>query len=212
MKFSRLSLMFILISLTLVVSIVFTRFLSSNNQRTHLCHSTKLLTQIEVNNYDFNGVKFRDGTFTTKVALNAQRELTIVIFPKALSPQTWLKVPQSSIQYLGKGGDDTWQEQLRPDYFYLLAVPAKATGLAFGRLCYRNGDVEVESIKKLNQLSAKKITVNNKINIYLPYQLTQNYANPVIVNTGSNKLDVLGTETEVYFTTKKLNIPSESRK
>jgi hypothetical protein len=204
--------MFIFICLTLGSIIVFARFTTPNHQRTNLCHSTKLLTQIKVSNYNFNGVKLRDGTFTKKVTLDTQRELKIIIFPQALASSTWSKLPDSSIQYLGKGGDNTWQERLRPDYFYLLTVPSKATGLAFGRLCYRNGDVEVESIKKLKTLSAKKIIVNHKIYVDISSQLPQNYANTVIVNTGSNKLDTLGTQTEVYFTTEKLHIPLKSVK
>ena len=212
MKLYRYSLMLSLICLTLVCSIFFASFPSQNHQRTNLCHSTKLLTQIEVNNYDFHGVKFRDGTFSIKVSLDAKRELKVIIFPKALSPQTWSKVPQSSIQYLGKGGDDTWQEWLRPDYFYLLAVPPQATGLAFGRLCYRNGDVDVESIKTLKQISPKKMIINHKIYLSLPSQLPKIYPYNVIVNTGSNRLDTLGTQTEVYFTTKNLNIDPDLSK
>jgi hypothetical protein len=103
---------------------------------------------------------------------------------------------------LAKVVDGTWQEWLRPDYFYLLAVPPQATGLAFGRLCYRNGDVDVESIKKLQQVSYRKIVINDKIYLSHTSSLTKKNPYHLIVNTGSNHRDSLGTQTEVYFTTK----------
>ncbi|WP_256973608.1 hypothetical protein [Nostoc sp. T09] len=171
-----------------------------------MCHSSKTLTQIAVKNYDNSGVKFRDGTYIIKVSLSGKKELKVIIFPKALSSQTWSKVPQSSIQYIGKGGDDSWQEWLHPDYFYLLTVPPQATGLAFGRLCYRNGDVDVESIKKLKQISSGKIIINDKIYVLHSSPLPTINPYSVIVNTGSNYRDTLGTQTEVYFTTDKLKL------
>ncbi|MFH7027511.1 MAG: hypothetical protein ACHBN1_19455 [Heteroscytonema crispum UTEX LB 1556] len=121
-------------------------------------------------------------------------------------------MPQSSIQYIGKGGDDGWQEWLRPDYFYLLQVPRQATGLAFGRLCYRNGDAEVEFIKKLKQIFTGKIIINDKI--FLSHSSPLPTINPstVIVNTGSNELDSLGTQTDVYFTTASLSTTPEKHK
>lgn len=166
-----------------------------------MCHPSKRLTQIEVKNYDDYGVNWREGTYDAKLSLFGNKKLKVFIFPKALSAQIWSKVPQSSIQYLGKGGDGTWQEWLRPDYFYLLAVPPQATGLAFGRLCYRNGDVDVESIKKLKQVSHRKIVINDKIYLSHSYSIPTMNPYSVIVNTGSNQLDSLGTQTEVYFTT-----------
>jgi hypothetical protein len=166
-----------------------------------LCHPSKLLTQIEVKNYDDYGVNGREGTYSTKFSLVGNRKLKVIIFPKGLSPQIWSKVPQSSIQYLGKGGDETWQELLRPDYFYLLAVPPEATGLAFGRLCYRNGDVDIEPIKKLKQVSYRKIVINDKIYLSHSYPIPTMNPYSIIVNTGSNYRDSLGTQTEVYFRT-----------
>ncbi|OUL20221.1 hypothetical protein BV375_31305 [Nostoc sp. 106C] len=204
MKFHRLLFTCIPICLILICIIVCAAFQLPGNQRTKLCDSTKTLTQIAVKNYDDSGVKLRDGTYIIKVSLAGKKQLKVIIFPKALSPQTWSKVPQSSIQYIGEGGDDSWQEWLRPDYFYLLTVPPQATGLAFGRLCYRNGDVDVEFIKKLKQISSGKIIINNKI--YISHSSPLPTINPytVIVNTGSNYRDSLGTQTEVYFTTDKL--------
>ncbi len=206
MKVHRLLLIVILFCLTLICVIAFTNFQTPSNKRSTLCHSTKLLTQIEVKNYDISGIKLRDGTFIRKVFLDNNRKLKVIIFPRAISPQTWLKIPQSSIQYIGKGGDDNWQEWLRPDHFYLLQVPPQATGLAFGRLCYRNGDVEVEAIKKLKKKSPGKININDKINLSTEEPLPTINAYSVIVNTGSNSRDVLGRETEAYFTTENLKL------
>lgn len=206
MKVDRLLLIFILFCLTLICVIAFTNFQTANNKRSILCHSTKLLTQIEVKNYDASGVKLRDGTFIRKVSLDNNKKLKVIIFPRAISAQTWLKIPQSSIQYIGKGGDDSWQEWLRPDHFYLLQVPPQATGLAFGRLCYRNGDVEVEAIKKLRKISPGKININDKINLSTEEPLPTINPYSVIVNTGSNRRDALGSETEVYFTTENLKL------
>jgi hypothetical protein len=206
MKVHRLILIFILFCLTLLCVIAFANFQAPNNKRSTLCHSSKLLTQIEVKNYDVNGVKLRDGTLIRKIFIDNNRNLEVIIFPRAISPQTWLKIPQSSIQYIGKGGDDSWQEWLRPDYFYLLKVPPNATGLAFGRLCYRNGDVEVKAIKKLKKISSRRININDKI--YLSNQKPIPSINPysVIVNTGSNHRDALGSATEVYFTTENIKL------
>lgn len=201
MKVHRLLLIFILFCLTFICVIAFANFQAPNNKRSTLCHSTKLLTQIEVKSYDVSGVKLRDGTFIRKISLDEKSKLEVVIFPRAISPKTWLKIPQSSIQYIGKGGDDNWQEWLSPDYFYLLQVPPKATGLAFGTLCYRNGDVEVEAIKKLKKISSTKIKINDKINLSNKEPLPTINPYSVIVNTGSNHQDALGSETEVYFTT-----------
>ncbi|WP_225895757.1 hypothetical protein [Dendronalium phyllosphericum] len=120
--------------------------------------------------------------------------------------QIWLKVSPSSIQYIGKGGDDSWQEWLRPDYFYLLQVLPQVTALAFSRLCYRNGDVKVESLKKLKQISSRKVIINDKIYLSVSSPLPKINPDSVIVNTGSNRLDTLGTQTEVYFTRENLKL------
>jgi hypothetical protein len=200
MKANRLLKTFIPVCLTLICIIVFVSFQSPNNKRAKFCRSAKPLTQIKVKNYNANGVKLRGGTFFRKVLLDSKKELKVVIFPEALSPQTWSKIPQTSIQYIGKGGDGNWQEWLRPDYFYLLEVPPEATGLAFGRLCYRNGDAEVESIKNLKKISSDKIVINNKMHLSHSSPLPTINSYTVIVNTGSNRLDSLGTQTEVYFT------------
>lgn len=205
-KIHRIVKIFIPICLALICIIVLVSFQSPDNKRANLCRTTKPLTQIKVNRYDVNGIKLRGGTFTRKVSFDSTKELKVIIFPEALSTQIWSKVSPSSIKYIGKGGDDSWKEWLRPDYFYLLEVPPQATALAFGRLCYRNGDVEVESIKKLKQISSGKIIINDKI--YLSVSSPRPTINPytVIVNTGSNRRDTLGTQTEVYFTIENLKL------
>jgi hypothetical protein len=103
-KFHRLLLTFIPVCLTLICIIVFTYLQPLNNQRTQLCHPNKTLTQIEVQNYDEDGVNWREGTYSTELSLVSNKRLKVIIFPKALSGQIWFKIPQSSIQYLGKGG------------------------------------------------------------------------------------------------------------
>jgi hypothetical protein len=197
---------FILICLTSLGIIILVNFQSPDNKRANLCRTAKPLTQIKADRYDVNGVKLRGGTFTRKVFFNSTQELKVIIFPEALSWQIWSKVSPSSIQYIGKGGDDSWQEWLRPDYFYLLQVPPQATALAFGRLCYRNGDVEVESIKKLKQIYSGKVLINDKISLSVSSPLPTINPDSVIVNTGSNRLDTLGTQTEVYFTRENLKL------
>ncbi|MBD2667096.1 hypothetical protein B6N60_03572 [Richelia sinica FACHB-800] len=204
MKISFIIKLVLPVLIIIICLIVYTKLESGNNQKTKLCDNNNTLTQIPVKNYDQNGVNKRDGTFIVDVDLNKQRNLKAIIFPKALSPQTWSKVPQSSIQYLGKGGDESWREWLSPDYFYLLTVPDNTTGLAFGRLCYRNGDVEVEPIKKLQKMWLGKIKINDKISIYSPVFIPNPNQNIVIVNTGSNYRDELGTVTEVYFTPQQM--------
>lgn len=120
------------------------------------CHHAAPLTEIAVDRYDPNGVKSHGGTRLRQVSLNAMRYVPAIIFPQALAPQSWTKLPSSSIVYLGQGGDArSWCDRWRPDYFYALEVPPQATGLAFGRLCYRNGDVTVQSIDKLEETSRK---------------------------------------------------------
>ncbi|MDZ8107454.1 MAG: hypothetical protein RM338_17800 [Nostoc sp. DedQUE12a] len=184
--------------------IVLVSLRSPDDKRLDFCSSLKPLNQIEVKDYDNNGIKSRQGTFTTKVSFGDRQELKVVIFPKALSPKIWSTVSQSSIQYIGNGGDNNWREWLSPDYFYLLAVPPQTTALAFGRLCNRNGDVEVEPIKKLQKISPTKIIINDKIYLSVSSPLPAIKPYTVIVNTGSNPLDTLGTQTEVYFTKENL--------
>ncbi|AFY43087.1 hypothetical protein [Nostoc sp. PCC 7107] len=208
MKIHRLWKTFVLICLTLICLIIWNNFQSPDYQRAKFCHSTKPLTEIQANNYDNLGIYWHSGTFIRKVSLDDIGEIKVIIFPRGLSPQTWSKIYSSSIQYIGKGGDNSWQEWLRPDYFYLLEVPQQATALAFGRLCYRNGDVEVESIKKITPTSLGNISVNDKIYLSHLYPLPKVNSSTVIVNTGSNRQDTLGTQTEVYFTTVKL--PAEN--
>ncbi|AFY36256.1 hypothetical protein Cal7507_5945 [Calothrix sp. PCC 7507] len=128
----------------------------------------------------------------------------MIIFPQALSARTWLKTPPLSIQYIGKGGDNNWQEWLHPDNFYLVEVPQNSTGLAFGRLCYRNGDVTVQTIKKLKIISQKKIVINDKIYLSLSSSLPTINSSHIIVNAGSDRRDILGLKTEVYYTTEKI--------
>ncbi len=189
------------ICLTLICIIILVNFQQPDNKRAKFCGSVEPLTQVKVNNYDINGIVLREGTFTKKISFDSTRKLNIIIFPKALSSLIWSKVSQSSIQYIGQGGDDDWKEWLYPDYFYLLEVPAQATALAFSRLCYRNGDVDVEPIKKVEQISSGKIIINNKIYLSVSSPLPMTNLYNVIVNTGSNRRDALGTQTEVYFTT-----------
>ncbi|WP_242062212.1 hypothetical protein [Nostoc punctiforme] len=184
--------------------IVLINLRSPDDKRLDFCSSLKSLNQIEVKDYDNNGIKWRQGTFTTKVSFGDRQELKVIIFPEALSPKIWSTVSQSSIQYIGDGGDNNWREWLSPDYFYLLAVPPKTTALAFGRLCNRNGDVEVEPIKKLQNISPTKIIINDKIYLSVSSPLPAIKPYTVIVNTGSNRLDTLGTQTEVYFTKENL--------
>ncbi|MDZ8189171.1 MAG: hypothetical protein RMX96_30570 [Nostoc sp. ChiSLP02] len=204
MKIYRLAKIFILIFLAFISAIALLHFKSPDEKRGNFCSSFKALNQTPVKHYDMNGIKWRQGTFNTKVFLNEQREIKVIIFPQALSPKIWSEVPQASIQYIGNGGDNNWREWLSPDYFYLLTVPPQTTALAFGRLCNRNGDVEVEPIKKLEKISDTKIIINNKIylSVSSPVPTINQYS--VIVNTGSNRLDTLGIQTEVYFTKEKL--------
>ncbi|MHC0063279.1 hypothetical protein ACWATR_10170 [Nostoc sp. UIC 10890] len=192
---------FIPICLTLICIIVLVSFQQPDNKLAKFCVTAKPLTKVKVNNYDINGIALREGTFTKRVSLNSARELKVIIFPKALSFITWSKVRQSSIQYIGQGVDNNWKEWFRPDYFYLLEVPPQATALAFGRLCYRNGDVDVEPIKNIKQISSGKIIINDKIYLSVASSLPKINLYNVIVNTGSNRKDALGTQTEVYFTT-----------
>jgi hypothetical protein len=205
MKVHRLLKIFALISLSAICLAVWVSFQSPDSKRANFCRTAKPLTEIPVNHYDDLGIYWYGGTFTRKVSLDGKGQIKVIIYPRGLSPQTWSKISPSSIQYIGKGGDASWKEWLRPDYFYLLEVPTKATALAFGRLCYRNGDVEVQSIKKLKKMLLGKLIINDKINLSYLNPLPKINLSTVIVNAGSNRLDTLGNQTEVYFTT--ANIP-----
>ncbi|MBD2498274.1 hypothetical protein [Nostoc sp. FACHB-280] len=205
MKLTRFLKIFVPIFLVVLCLTLWVKLQAPDNRRAQVCRNAKPLTEVKVNDYDELGIYWHSGTFTRKVSLDGKREIKVIIFPKGLSPKTWTKIDSSSIQYIGKGGDDSWKERLRPDYFYLLEVPAQTTALAFGRLCYRNGDAEVESINKLTRISLGKIVINDKIYLSHLYPFPKITASTVIVNTGSNQLDTLGTQTEVYFT--RENIP-----
>ncbi|MBD2732387.1 MULTISPECIES: hypothetical protein [Nostoc] len=127
MKVHRLGKIFIFIFLAFISMIALVSLRSPDDKRLDFCNNLKPLNQIEVKDYDNNGIKSRQGTFSTKVSFGDRQELKVVIFPKALSPKIWSTVSQSSIQYIGNGGDNNWREWLSPDYFYLLEVPSKAT-------------------------------------------------------------------------------------
>ncbi|MCF4968304.1 hypothetical protein [Nostoc sp. CMAA1605] len=193
-----------------VISIGFLVFWQINSwqvkdaKRVKICANTKSLTAIATDKYEANGVKYRGGTLFRKLALQSNRTIPVVIFPQSLSPQVWLKFPQSSIYYLGWGGDKSWQEWLSSDHFYLVEVPPQAKGLAFSRLCYRNGDVGVHTIQKLEKLSPQKIVINNNIEISLNQPLPEINSSHIIVNAGSDRRDFLGGKTEVYFTTTEI--------
>jgi hypothetical protein len=210
MKFGKKVQTIIVISLVLIIIQAWFIWQIPDTKRAKFCTNAQPLTQVKVQNYDANGVRFRQGTFTRKVAIKNEREIKIIIFPQALAPKTWIRIPQSSIKYIGKGGDNSWKEWLRPDYFYLLTVPTQATALAFGRLCYRNGDVEVESVKQVKQRFWGRIIINNEINLSVPFLQPRINQDSIIVNTGSNRLDILGTQTEVYFTVQNIKLDEKS--
>ncbi|MBW4641550.1 MAG: hypothetical protein KME23_00715 [Goleter apudmare HA4340-LM2] len=190
--------------ISLTVFAYWQSFKSKDEKRVQFCQTTKSLTEIAVNQDDLDGVKYREGTIFTQVSLDANKKISVFVFPQALSAKTWSKATPSLIKYIGKGGDNNWREWLIPDNFYLLEVPTKATGLAFGRLCYRNGDVGVQTIKKLEQVSPNKILINDKSYISLPSPLPTINSSHIIVNAGSDRRDILGGKTEVYYTTKKI--------
>jgi hypothetical protein len=122
MKIHQIKKIFIVTCFSLIGFTVFAymqSIKSKDDKRSLFCRNAKPLTEIEVNQYDPNGVKNRGGTLFKKVSLPNKRELPVIVFPESLSRQTWSKLPQSSIQYIGKGGDNTWQEWLHTDYFYL---------------------------------------------------------------------------------------------
>ncbi|AFY47990.1 hypothetical protein Nos7524_2140 [Nostoc sp. PCC 7524] len=196
------------------ISISFLTFLQVNSwqlkdaKRVKFCSRAKPLTAIATDQYDVNGVKYRGGTLFRKIALKPQRTIPVIIFPQSLSAKVWFKFPQSSIYYLGWGGDKSWQEWLQSDNFYLLEVPPQVKGLAFGRLCYRNGDVGVHTIHKLEQIAPQKLVINDKIYLSLASPLAEINSSHIIVNAGSDRRDILGGKTEVYFTTEDMIIPN----
>ena len=168
--------------------------------RSEYCSKTKPLNQVKAKKNDSNGLKEREGaevkvdggTFYRQVSFKSKPVVPVVIFPEALDINKWAKVSQSAIQYLGKGGDgDSLREWLSPDYFYLLEVPEDAKGLAFGRLCYKNGDATVYSIRNWKQLEDNTISINGKITLEHPTPLPKINPAHILVNTSSNQKDSL---------------------
>ena len=187
-------------------------------KRADYCSKAKPLTQVKVNKYDQNGLKEREGaevkvdggTFYRQVSFKSKPVVPVVIFPEALDINKWAKVPQSAIKYIGKGGDgNSLREWFSPDYFYLVQVPEGAKGLAFGRLCYKNGDATVYSIRNWKQGENNKITINGKITLEHPTPLPKINPAHILVNASSNQKDSLGDATEVYFTKKRVRIPQK---
>ncbi|MBD2364549.1 hypothetical protein H6G36_25805 [Anabaena minutissima FACHB-250] len=210
MKINRVAWILIvlgLISISFLIFFQINSFQSKDANRVKFCKSAKALTAkpevIAVEKYDGNGVKYRGGTLFRKISLEPHKTIPVIIFPQSLSAKVWLKFPQSSIHYLGRGGEKSWQEWLSSDHFYLLEVPPQVTGLAFGRLCYRNGDVGVKTIKKVEKISANKIVINDEIHLSLTSPLPKISSSHIIVNAGSDRRDTLGLKTEVYFTAEK---------
>lgn len=212
MKFGLIFKGLLLTTLIAVIGI-FLKIFNDNRvkqaQRPEYCQKKMELTKLEAKKYDKNGIKKREGadvkvnggTMYKQVSFKTKPIVQVVIFPEALDGKTWSKVPQSSIKYIGKGGDgNSWREWLSPDYFYLLEVPEGTKGLAIGRLCYKNGDATVYSIRKWKQLENNKISFNSKITLEHPTPLPTINPAHILVNAGSNKKDSLGDATEVYFT------------
>ncbi|MDY6937479.1 MAG: hypothetical protein SWY16_07420 [Cyanobacteriota bacterium] len=171
-------------------------------RRAQFCDRATPLDEVEVDGYGPSGAALRQGTILREVIIQGDRKIDILVIPKALSSQTWSKLPSSAIEYLGKGGDRySLSEWLRPDYFYRLDVPANATGLAFGRLCHRNNDVTVMAIETLEEIAPKKININDEAYLSTPANLREIEASEIFVNAGSDRRDILGEVTEVYFTT-----------
>ncbi|MEM9924699.1 MAG: hypothetical protein AAF915_13255 [Cyanobacteria bacterium P01_D01_bin.50] len=189
-------------------------------KRAEFCRKMTPLTQKKVDKYDNNGLKKREGaavkvdggTFYKQVSFKTKPIVSVVIFPEALDPKIWSKVPQSSIKYFGKGEDDnSLREWFSPDYFYLLEVPEDTKGLAFGRLCYENGDATTYSIKNWKQTGSNKISINNKIHLEHTTPLPKINPAHILVNVGSNQKDSLGDAAEVYFTKETVRIPGKKK-
>lgn len=202
MKIRQLSIATTSIALILVFATTWLNYQSKQHQRSQFCHNTKPLTTVKAKKYDLNGVKHRQGTFLRTIALNNKQKISVVIFPDALSLSKWKKLSLSSISYIGSGGDGkNWQEWLSPDLYYLLVLPRQTTALAFARLCYRNGDVTVEPVNKVENISPNKLIINGKIALADPQVIPKVDRAYLVVNAGSDRRDTLGTQTEVYFTT-----------
>jgi hypothetical protein len=211
MKINRVAWILIvlsLISISFLIVLQVNSWQSKDAKRVKFCSTAKPLTATVYDNTpvkrsDQNGVQYRGGTLSRTISLKPNRTISVVIFPQSLSPKVWLKFPQSSIYYLGRGGDRGWREWLSSDHFYLLEVPPQVNGLAFGRLCYRNGDVGVKTIQKLEQISANQIVINDEIYLSLTSPLPKITSSHILVNAGSDRRDTLGLKTEVYFTTQQ---------
>ena len=188
--------------------------------RPEYCRDKTPLAENKLKKYDKSGVKRREGedvkvnggTMYRQVSFKTKPVVSVVIFPEALDGKIWSKVPQSAIKYIGKGGDrNSLREWFSPDYFYLLEVPEGAKGLAFGRLCEKNGDATVYSIRKWEQTGNNKISINSKIHLENSKTLPKINSSHILVNTGSNQKDTLGEATEVYFTKERVRIPSQKK-
>lgn len=199
--------------LTTLIAIIGTSLkLFSDNQskaakQAEICRKTKSLTQEKLKEYDRNGLKEGKGTFYQQVSFKTKPVVPVVKFPEALNGKKWSKVTQSSIKYIGKGGRKSLGEWFSPDYFYLLEVPSDAKGLAFGKLCYIDGNPAVYSIRKWKELENNKISINGKITLEHPTPLPKINPGHILVNTSSNQKDSLGDATEVYFTKERVRIP-----
>jgi len=180
------------------------------------CITEQKLTAINVTDYGPNGIVSHKNTFVRKIPIPRRKErVPIVVFPQALSGETWQPLPAENIRYLGKGGEENWHDWISPDHYYLLNIPESATALAFARLCYRNGDVgfdknnrfEVRPTESVTgRLSHKTVVINQRITIKapeLPSERSRNF--PILVNAGRDKRDALITQTPVYYTTEPVD-------
>ena len=169
-----------------------------------LCGKRESLTQIKPDKYDRNGLKEGEGTFYDQVSFKSKPVVSVVINPEALDVNKWAKVPQSAIKYIGK--EDKW---FSPDHFYLVQVPSDAKSLALGKPCYGDGLATVYSIRKWKQTEGNKISINNKITLEYSTPLPKINPAHILVNIGSDKQDVLGSVTEVYFIKERVRIPQK---
>lgn len=184
--------------------------------RSQTCIIEQNLTAVEVNDYDPNGITAHKNTFVRKIPIPQRQErIPIVVFPEAVSADTWEPLPSHNLSYLGKGGEENWHDWISPDHYYLLDIPQSATALAFSRLCYRNGDVGFDKNNRfevrpshplIGSFSKKAIVINERITIKaprLPSERSRNF--PILVNAGSDKRDALITQTHVYYTTEPVD-------
>lgn len=198
------------ILLTTLIAVIGTSLkLFNDNQaqaakRAGLCSEIKPLTQNKAEKYDRNGLKESEGTFYDQVSFKSKPVVSVVINPEALDGKKWSKVPQSAIKYVGK--ENEW---FNSNNFYLLEVPSDAKGLAFGRLCYGDGDATVDSIRNWKQLENNKISINHKITLEHPKPLPKINPAHILVNIGSDEQDSLGGVTEVYFSKERVRIPTK---